>query len=661
MKFYEKTAGMEMPETKGMGYADTVKEEPASVGQEELANWQETFKQYRTFKQTLDERIRREEKFLQLRQWEVYEEGEKYDGMKECEIAHEKRRIRPRTAYLFNSIANKTADLMDNAPETVVLPRERSDEQAARDLSSILPVVYRQNRSLEIYRERAWYFTAHGMMCTGVFWDQAADNGLGAITIRNIDLQRIYWEPLCTNLQDSKYIFVTSLEDTDELKNAYPQYADRIGSGSQWEQVQYVHNQSADTSGKSMVVEVYYKKRGSDLRERMHYARYTGEVILYASENDPQYSDGFYDDGKYPFVMRSLFPMGESLEGIGYIAVGADTQMMIDKMSQDLLENMDAAADERWFTKKDAGINAEQFLDRRRKIVEVDGNIAEERLQRIDTKTLDGMFVSLYDRKINELKENSSNRDVSQGSATGGVTSGSGLAILQEAGNKSARYELAILFEAEEEISAMVVDRIRQFWTSPQVFRITEPNGGIGFAEFDPAVIREQVTGTVEVNGVNEDTVRIPEFDFKIVAQKKAGYSQQAQNETAVNLWNMGVFNPNLAQQALGLLDVMSFDGSDKIRQYVEQGQTLQNMLAESNSLLEMLRAQLAQITGKDPLGGMPVPGENPTGGVQGAGTVGADPVSAANRSAMDTQNSYTKRLLEVSSIASGGADLSPQ
>ena len=657
MDFYERTAGMEMPAADGMGYAkraeaELMPEEEEGVGEEALRKWKEAFKRYQEYKQELDDRIKREEKFLQLRQWECYDEGVSYDGLTEAEIKHEKSRIRPTTAYLFNSIANKTADLMDNSPETVVLPREQSDDKAAKDLCSVLPVVYKQNRQIPNFRDRAWYFTAHGMMAAGVFWDKEAKNGLGEIRVRNIDLLRLFWEPLCTDIQESKYVFLTSMEDTDTLREQYPELADRIGEGSRFERVEYEHNANVDTSEKSMVVDVYYKRYaiGADgrMKKRVHYAKFTGDVILYASENDPDCADGIYEDGNYPFVVRSLFPKGESLEGIGYVAIGADTQKRIDLMMRYMMENMEDSANERYFSKKDGGISVAQFLDKRRKVVEVEGNISEERLQRIDGRTLDGLYMTLFDRAVNEQKENSSNRDVSQGSATGGVTSGSGLAILQEAGNKSSRYELTILFEAEEEISAMIVNRIRQFWTSPQIFRITEPNGGLGFVEFDPASIQQQVTGTVTVNGVDEQTVRVPEFDFKIVAQKKAGYSQTAQNETAVNLWNMGVFNPEMAQQALGLLDVMSFDGSEKIRQYVENGQTLQNTV-------EMLRQQIFQMTGQDPLAGTGAPMGMPQG------NPGADPVAAANEGAMAAQTSYTKRLLEASSIAGGGADLSPQ
>lgn len=47
------------------------------------------------------------------------------------------------SAWLFNSLANKHADIMDNLPDCTILPRERSDESAAGLLSQIVPGDYR--------------------------------------------------------------------------------------------------------------------------------------------------------------------------------------------------------------------------------------------------------------------------------------------------------------------------------------------------------------------------------------------------------------------------------------------------------------------------------------------------------------------------------------
>ena len=45
------------------------------------------------------------------------------------------------TGWLFNAVASKHADAMDNYPSPVILPREESDTEAASALSEVLPAL----------------------------------------------------------------------------------------------------------------------------------------------------------------------------------------------------------------------------------------------------------------------------------------------------------------------------------------------------------------------------------------------------------------------------------------------------------------------------------------------------------------------------------------
>ena len=56
--------------------------------------------------------------------------------------------------------------------------------------------------------------------------------------------------------------------------------------------------------------------------------------------------------------------------------------------------------------------------------------------------------------------------------------------------------------------------------------------------------------------GVSDDgslLYRVPVFDLKVKAQKKNPFSQLTQNEMAKELYQMGFFNPQMAQAAMGL------------------------------------------------------------------------------------------------------------
>ena len=61
--------------------------------------------------------------------------------------------------------------------------------------------------------------------------------------------------------------------------------------------------------------------------------------------------------------------------------------------------------------------------------------------------TMPTVALNVLEMKIDELKETSSNRDVSQGSSSGGVTAAAAIAALQEAGNKTVGIWLTLRTE----------------------------------------------------------------------------------------------------------------------------------------------------------------------------------------------------------------------
>ncbi|MFR6425766.1 MAG: hypothetical protein ACLUNO_09575 [Oscillospiraceae bacterium] len=113
-------------------------------------------------------------------------------------------------------------------------------------------------------------------------------------------------------------------------------------------------------------------------------------------------------------------------------------------------------------------MNAQEFLDWSKPLVEVEGSIDDERLRQISLYNLDGQWVNMLQLKIDELKETSNSRDVTQGSVSGGVTAASAIAALQEAGSKSSRDTLRASYRAFERVVELVIELIRAYYTETQ-------------------------------------------------------------------------------------------------------------------------------------------------------------------------------------------------
>ena len=545
---------------------------------------------YKDGKRNLENRIVNDELWWELRHWEgIGQSKAKRVDKNGKEVTSTPPQPKPTSAWLFNTIQNKHADAMDNYPEPVVLPRERSDEQSAKTLSQILPVVQEYNHFEQVYSDNWWEKLKHGTAVYGVFWDSRKDNGLGDIEIRDIDLLNLFWEPGITDIQKSRNLFIVDLVDNDLLDSEYPQLKDKQ-KGNVIDVKKYIYDDSVDTSDKSVVVDWYYKVKTPDGRTALHYIKFVGSTLLYASENDPEYRErGFYDHGMYPVVLDVMYPEKGTPIGFGYVAICKDPQLYIDKLSANILENAMMATKKRFFVSDSTAINEQEFLDWNRPLVHVNGEIGDQRIKEIETSPLSDIYVTVAQMKIEEMKDTAANRDVNSGGTTN-VTAAAAIAALQEAGSKASRDMIAASYRAYTQINALCVELMRQFYDVSRSFRITGEGSEYQFIDFDNAGLQDQVTG---LDTMGNEMYRRPVFDLKIKAQKKNPFSRMEQNERAKELYSLGFFNPDNAQASLTALEMMDFEGIQTVREKVMQGQTLLNMVTQLSQQLSMLTGVL--------------------------------------------------------------------
>ena len=545
------------------------------IGAEEVARAEQILQKYKVGKAALDQRLVDNELWFRMGHWKNYQ-----NPMMEG-------KPQPSSGWLFNSIANKHADAMDNYPAPNVLPRAPDDEQTARVLSSVLPVVLEQADYEQVYSDTWWRKLKQGTGVKGVFWDPEQRGGVGEITVRPMNLLMLYWEPGVDDIQASPNFFSLSLEDTDQLTERWPQLEGH--STSALEVPHYLHDGGLDTNGKSVVVDWYYKKRNAEGRRVLHYCKFCNGVVLYASENDPEYAGrGFYDHGQYPFVFDPLFVEEDSPAGFGYIDVMKECQTAIDRMNHAMDENVLLSARQRYVLSDTAGVNEEELTDLSRDIIHVAGRLNDDSFRPMQTAGLQGNSLSYRNSRIEELKEISGNRDMTQGGTAGGVTAASAIAALQEAGSKLSRDMLKSAYRAFAKECYLIIELMRQFYDEERIFRITGKGGESEFVRFSGEVLRARpakVVGGVELGS------REPVFDIVVSAEKKSTFSRLSQNETAKECYQLGFFAPANADAALAALEMMDFEGIEKVRQRVRQNGTLARQLAQ-------MQAQMARLTG---------------------------------------------------------------
>lgn len=497
-----------------------------------------------------------------------------------------RKRLRPgdvqqtKSAWLWNVIASHHATSMDNYPAANILPHEESDQNEAATLSSIVPVIMAQNDFEDTYSDVEWRRAISGTGFYKVVWDAKKYHGLGDVSIKQVDLLNLFWEPGVTDLQASHHVFHVELVDNKDIEAEFPDAKDRLSTPT-ISLSEYVWDDTIETSEKSVVVDWYYKRDGV-----LHYCKYVNDVVLYSSENDGL-TDGFYHHGKFPFVPAALYPIEGTLAGYGYIDIGKGTQTEIDMINNAVVENTMYNATPRYFVRQDGSINEDEYRDYQKKFIHTNGNLGDDSLRPVDTNDVNGNYIEFLNMKVQELKEISGNRDVSNGSSSGGVTAASALAALQEAGAKMDRDSNKGSYRAFREVVYLVIETIRQFYDLPRQFRITGDTGEMEFTTYTNANIKPQpqmVMGT-------DMGYRVPEFDIEVTAQKSSPYQKQTQNELMIQFYQLGFFNPQMADQALAALKGMDFDQKQQIVKVISQNGTMFQQI-------QQLQQTIIQLTG---------------------------------------------------------------
>ena len=573
------------------------------IGAEELRKANMILKRYKEGKTRLEQRIIDNEQFWKLRHWEQMEKQGEGGNSGDPQ---------PASGWLVNCILSKHADAMDCYPSPTVLPREPDDRQEAARLSRILPVILKKNQFKRTYSSAWWYKLKSGCAVYGVFWDGTKLGGLGDISVKRMDLLNLFWEPGVTDIQDSAHFFSTELRDNEKLLAEYPQLEGKLGRGSMTLS-RYLYDDTVDTSDKSLVVDWYYHTTVEG-RKVLQYCKYVGETVLYATENDtvrptrtqmtgvdeegrpilqqvpcgPSMAQrGWYDHGKYPFVFDVLFPEEGTPCGYGYVDLCKSPQKQIDLMNQAILKNTLANATPRFFIRSDGAVNENEYADWTRPFVHTNGNLGADSIAPIRAGSLDSVYVAILNNKIAEMKETAGNRDVANGGTASGVTAGTAIAALQESSGKLSRNMIDDGYEAFADVVTLCIELIRQFYQLPRQFRLLGAMGTEEFISYDCSGLQPKAMD----DGVSV-SYRVPEFDLEIGAERENPYRTAEHNQLALQLFQLGFFREDLADQALRCLELMEFKNKDQLVRLIAGGRT---QAAEIAALRQQL-LQLAQV-----------------------------------------------------------------
>lgn len=541
----------------------------SKVDKDRLREAADTLRRYKAGKAHMEKRIVDSEQYWKLQHWSEYAAGNPGDP-------------KPVSGWLVSVVLNRHADAMDAYPEPNCLPRAADDEQEAKTLSKVLPVVLKQVRFRKTYSRVMYDKIKYGAGIYGVFWNSRALHGLGNIAIRRINPLNLFWEPGIEDIQESRELFCVEEMDKDAFDELYPKLKDKVKANTGESVTKFRTEDSDGQADTVLVVDWYYHKDGV-----LHYCKFCGDEVLFATENEEGYRDrGWYDHGKYPFVVDVLFPEEGTPCGFGFVDICKDPQKYADVLNQAILKNTVAAATPRFFIKDDGAVNEAEYADFTKPFVHTDGGLGQDSIMPVQSTPLPSSALSVLQYKINEMRETSGNTESATGVASSSVTAASAIAALQEASGKLSRDMNGTTYDAYEQVVLLCIELIRQFYDLPRTYRITGDMGALEYTEYSNAgIVPQPITGAAGA----EIGYRTPEFDIEVSPQSESRYTKAEYNELAMSLYGAGFFNPQMADQALVALGMMDFKGKDKTMQTIRDNGTMWQQL-------QALQAQVGQM-----------------------------------------------------------------
>jgi hypothetical protein len=448
------------------------------------------------------------------------------------------------TSFILSAIENFRADASESYPQPNILEREEAGTEAAEALSKLIPIQLDRAGFRKTFKNNSRNKAKYGTAIYGVFYDEPT----GDIDIRELDIRDVYVDMHLPNIQDSAFLFISAVIENETLAHHYPDFKDIFTGDAE---IESIAAENYTLKNHTLVLDCYYKTADG----KVQMMKMCNNTIIAATEDMEYYRDGLYKHGKYPVVFDVMYDDCNSPFGFGMIDMGKSTQIGINKLDAAITENVMVCSKPRYLSKRNAGIDKEAFSDVSNVLVEFEGD--GEGIRPIEATQINSDALTYREYKKDELKELLANRDFQQGGTAGGVVAASAIEALQQSGEKRARSVISDSYDAYREIVKMIVEIIRQFYTEPRSFRTQDENGKKSFIEFSSDLMKK--TG---IDGMSEVPL---EFDIEIVAQKENPYTRETINQTLINLWSMGILNPDTADQAIVLLKSMQFDGKDKL------------------------------------------------------------------------------------------------
>ena len=506
-----------------------------------------------------------------------------YWGENDAEVVRGDKRPRMSTPMITSCIENIKADLIDEAPDAVILPDAAGD--APLVTAKVLTKVVEQELDAcdweGEYAKATQDFLQDGWTVLEAGHDPMANNGLGGSFIRYIMNKNFMCDPDTPNLQDGRACFVLDVKPWDWLKQHYPDvYPFMEGDDFGTTRTDEIESTTTPNTPKVYrVIEMWVKKYDPEAkRTDVHFVRVAGHQVI--EDSARTYPNGYYEHGRYPFRICTLYPQKGNALGLGICDLFKDTQRYADKLNAILLENALRARNPRLFIQQGL-VDVDDVRDFTKEAIEVQGNL-EAAVKWMETQPLPSYLMNFAQMLQQSIKNEAGSNDQSRGQTAGGVTAASAITALQDMSTKRSRMEARELQRGFKECVRMMIEIMREKDIVPREIVVTLA-GETQIVPFDRRSLYREGKGGP----------RVPiEALITIKTSRQTRFSRMAHNELVLQFVNMF----QQTADPLTMMEALEMDDKEQIIEQIRKAQRSGMLiLQQQNAQLQQQNAQMQQ------------------------------------------------------------------
>ena len=386
----------------------------------------------------------------------------------------------PTMSTLNSCCDNVIADQIDNMPEAVMSPEREETMDSAQEMTDVIGFVLHQAGFAGKYQQMMEDAVVAGTGVAQVFWDDDAEDGEGMANVLAWHPEDFFPDPMCENIQDGRACFKVTHTTVGWIEEHYP-HAKGFVAGDEYADMQEMREAPGGDSRVTLIEFWYRRYDALERRHRVHMAQMAGGALLCATETgfglEAAFEGGVYAHGKYPFVLYKYRDAWRRPFGTGLIHDYKETQNAINRYCRYIDDNARESSVQRHFIRRGSGVNADEVADMTRTVIEWDGSDIREVLQTVQAQPLNMQVYQMMQYMADAMKQDCGQNQFARGDGGLGVTAGTAINALQQAGSKIARWHTERFKEAFREMVEMLLWVLSEYMEPGRVIRIVGTDG----------------------------------------------------------------------------------------------------------------------------------------------------------------------------------------